>query len=103
MRIEVPWPDLASYPAYGLVRPRQDFDEVLARTTGATPESMVALQSDFVSVPAQRILARLRELGVPESTDGLALTFEIVGAVVSMRTTRLLSALAFPALSMARR
>ena len=32
MRIEVPWPDLASYPAYGLVRPRQDFDEVLART-----------------------------------------------------------------------
>jgi menaquinone-9 beta-reductase len=32
MRIEVPWPDLASFPSYGLVRPRQDFDEVLART-----------------------------------------------------------------------
>ncbi|HEX3907911.1 MAG TPA: geranylgeranyl reductase family protein [Mycobacteriales bacterium] len=32
MRIEMPWPDLASYPSYGLVRPRQDFDEVLART-----------------------------------------------------------------------
>ena len=32
MRIELPWPDLASYPSYGLVRPRQDFDEVLART-----------------------------------------------------------------------
>src|SRR5579875_993424 len=31
MRIELPWPDLASYPSYGLVRPRQDFDEVLAR------------------------------------------------------------------------
>ncbi len=31
MRIEIPWPDLASYPSYGLVRPRQDFDEVLAR------------------------------------------------------------------------
>jgi geranylgeranyl reductase family protein len=31
MRIEVPWPDLASFPAYGLVRPRQDFDEILAR------------------------------------------------------------------------
>jgi len=31
MRIEMPWPDLASYPSYGLVRPRQDFDEVLAR------------------------------------------------------------------------
>ena len=32
MRLEMPWPDLASYPSYGLVRPRQDFDEVLART-----------------------------------------------------------------------
>jgi geranylgeranyl reductase family protein len=31
MRIEVPWPDLASFPSYGLVRPRQDFDELLAR------------------------------------------------------------------------
>ena len=32
MRIEMPWPELASYPSYGLVRPRQDFDELLART-----------------------------------------------------------------------
>jgi len=32
MRIEIPWPDLQSFPSYGLVRPRQDFDEVLART-----------------------------------------------------------------------
>jgi geranylgeranyl reductase family protein len=32
MRIEVPWPDLSSFPSYGLVRPRQDFDEVLARS-----------------------------------------------------------------------
>jgi menaquinone-9 beta-reductase len=32
MRLEMPWPDLASFPSYGLVRPRQDFDEILART-----------------------------------------------------------------------
>jgi geranylgeranyl reductase family protein len=32
MRIEVPWPDLTSFPSYGLVRPRKDFDEILART-----------------------------------------------------------------------
>ncbi|MDQ1626792.1 MAG: menaquinone-9 beta-reductase [Actinomycetota bacterium] len=31
MRLELPWPDLASYPAYGLVRPRSDFDDLLAR------------------------------------------------------------------------
>jgi geranylgeranyl reductase family protein len=31
MRLEIPWPELASYPSYGLVRPRTDFDDVLAR------------------------------------------------------------------------
>jgi geranylgeranyl reductase family protein len=31
MRVELPWPDLATYPHYGLVRPRADFDEMLAR------------------------------------------------------------------------
>ena len=30
-RIELPWPDLASYPAYGMVRPRMQLDEMLAR------------------------------------------------------------------------
>src|SRR5919112_338348 len=30
MRLELPWPDLASYPDYGLVRPRLDFDDLLA-------------------------------------------------------------------------
>jgi menaquinone-9 beta-reductase len=29
--MELPWPELASFPPYGLVRPRQDFDEMLAR------------------------------------------------------------------------
>jgi menaquinone-9 beta-reductase len=29
--LEVDWPDLTGVPSYGLVRPRQDFDEVLAR------------------------------------------------------------------------
>ncbi len=35
MRLELPWPDLASYPDYGLVRPRLDFDELLARSAQA--------------------------------------------------------------------
>ncbi len=30
-RLELPWPDLASFPPYGLVRTRLDFDEILAR------------------------------------------------------------------------
>jgi menaquinone-9 beta-reductase len=30
-RVELPWPDLASFPPYGMVRTRMDFDEILAR------------------------------------------------------------------------
>jgi geranylgeranyl reductase family protein len=30
-RIELPWPDLATFPPYGLVRTRSDLDEILAR------------------------------------------------------------------------
>src|SRR5580693_5552676 len=30
-RLEMAWPELSSYPGYGLVRPRTDFDEILAR------------------------------------------------------------------------
>ncbi|PKV95269.1 penicillin acylase family protein [Amycolatopsis echigonensis] len=48
-------------------------DEALSQTTDATPESMVELQSDFLSVPARRIVARLRELPVPVGADGLDL------------------------------
>ncbi len=29
--IEVPWPELQSFPDFGLVRPRKDFDEAIAR------------------------------------------------------------------------
>jgi len=29
--VELPWPELASFPDHGLVRPRRDFDELLAR------------------------------------------------------------------------
>jgi geranylgeranyl reductase family protein len=30
MRLQLPWPELASFPDYGLVRPRLDFDATLA-------------------------------------------------------------------------
>ena len=31
IRLELPWPDLASFPPYGLVRTRKDFDDILAK------------------------------------------------------------------------
>ena len=30
-RLELPWPELSSYPPYGMVRNRMDLDEILAR------------------------------------------------------------------------
>ncbi|HSY00196.1 MAG TPA: geranylgeranyl reductase family protein, partial [Streptomyces sp.] len=38
LRVEIDWPDLASYPGFGLVRTREDFDHILVRraqTAGA--------------------------------------------------------------------
>jgi len=38
LRLQLPWPELSSFPDHGLVRPRLDFDETLARharTAGA--------------------------------------------------------------------
>src|SRR5450756_1942164 len=31
VRLELPWPDLASFPPYGLVRTKKDFDDILAK------------------------------------------------------------------------
>ncbi len=52
---------------------RQRIDEVLSGTSAATPQDAVALQNDVLSVPARRILARIRELPVPDGVDGLDL------------------------------
>jgi menaquinone-9 beta-reductase len=60
--LELPWPELASFPPYGVVRPRRDFDEVLARH-------------------AERAGARLHEL----STVAEAITDERTGAVLGVR------------------
>jgi geranylgeranyl reductase family protein len=59
--LELDWPSLSNYPPYGLVRPRKDFDEMLART-------------------AQRAGARLLE----ETNVSGAVTDERTGRVVGV-------------------
>ncbi|GAA5177470.1 geranylgeranyl reductase family protein [Rugosimonospora acidiphila] len=49
IRLELDWPDLASYPNYGLVRTRFDFDQMLA--TAATGAGATLLTSHNVSGP----------------------------------------------------
>jgi geranylgeranyl reductase family protein len=59
MRLELAWPDLASYPSYGLVRPRQDFDEVLARAAqkaGAQVHELTPVTAPLVEERTGRVI-----------------------------------------------
>src|ERR1700716_1023261 len=39
--LELDWPDLSSFPPYGVVRPRRDFDELLARNAQSSGARLV--------------------------------------------------------------
>ena len=52
---------------------RLRIEEVLSATSAATAAEMVELQSDAVSLPARRILARVATLPLPDDVDGLEL------------------------------
>ncbi len=41
LRLQMPWPELDSYPGYGLVRPRASLDEILARRAQAAGARLV--------------------------------------------------------------
>jgi geranylgeranyl reductase family protein len=41
MRLQLAWPQLSAFPDYGLVRPRKDFDEVLARRAATAGVKLV--------------------------------------------------------------
>ncbi|MGY1781947.1 penicillin acylase family protein [Geodermatophilus sp. SYSU D01036] len=57
---------------------RHRIDDVLGGTTAATVQDMVDLQGDYVSIPAQRILAAVRGLDLPDrdQVDGLDLLLD---------------------------
>ncbi|MQA84914.1 MAG: geranylgeranyl reductase family protein [Streptosporangiales bacterium] len=73
MRLQLPWPDLATYPDYGLVRTRYDFDEVLvhaAEGAGARLLQRTAVTGPVIDESAGRIE------GVTATTaDGGTVTF----------------------------
>ncbi|GAA4001203.1 MULTISPECIES: geranylgeranyl reductase family protein [Allokutzneria] len=57
--IELDWPDLATFPPYGVVRPRQDFDEMLARTAqhaGARLLEQTTVQSAITDERTGRVI-----------------------------------------------
>ncbi len=58
-RLELPWPDLADYPDYGLVRTRLDFDDILARNAqkaGARLYERTAVTGPILDDQSGRIL-----------------------------------------------
>jgi geranylgeranyl reductase family protein len=58
-RLELRWPELASFPDYGLVRPRLDFDDVLARAAvkaGARLQERTSVAAPVLDPRTGRIL-----------------------------------------------
>ena len=71
VRLELPWPDLASYPDYGLVRTRLDFDQILAEravAAGAKLRTNTAVTKPIVDERTQRITGVHARTGDGEAT-----------------------------------
>ena len=59
LSVELPWPELTSFPPYGLVRPRRDFDQMLAdhaRAAGARIEERVAVSGAVTDERTGRVV-----------------------------------------------
>ncbi|WP_435202419.1 geranylgeranyl reductase family protein [Janibacter sp. GS2] len=77
MRLQLDWPDVTSFPGYGMVRARADLDEILARhaaSSGATllegrnvSEPILADDGRIVGVVAKVVDERGRATGERES------------------------------------
>ncbi|MGB8649637.1 MAG: geranylgeranyl reductase family protein [Mycobacteriales bacterium] len=69
VKLELPWPELASYPNYGLVRPRLDFDDLLAQhaqKAGARLQTLTSVTGPLVE--NGRVVGVTAKVG-PEKTE----------------------------------
>jgi geranylgeranyl reductase family protein len=72
MRLELDWPELNSFPGYGLVRPRADFDEILARRAQAAGAKLL----EEVSVTGPVLDDRTGQItGVTAKAEGVTSTY----------------------------
>ena len=67
MRLELDWPELDAFPGYGLVRPRADFDETLARRAQAAGAKL--LEEVNVTGPVLNDSGHI--VGVTAKSDGV--------------------------------
>ena len=72
-RMELPWPELSSYPGFGLVRTRRDLDETLARRAqhaGAKLLEGVTVTGPVLDERTGRITGVLAQVREDESPQG---------------------------------
>ena len=78
-RLELPWPDLADYPPFGLVRTRTDFDEILVRhaqKSGARLRESTAVTGPLLDERTGRVVGvQARELDPDGRRTGADRTF----------------------------
>ena len=78
-RLELPWPELADYPSFGLVRTRTDFDEILVRQaqkSGATLRESTAVTGPLLDERTGRVIGvHARELDPDGRRTGAERTF----------------------------
>ena len=79
MRLQLDWPDVASFPPYGLVRTRQDFDDILARHAvkhGARLREGVNVNGAVRDERTGAIIGvQAKEMGDDERPTGRTLTY----------------------------
>ncbi|MGV9888012.1 geranylgeranyl reductase family protein [Streptomyces sp. NPDC003395] len=69
--VEMPWPTVASYPSFGLVRTREDFDQLLARHAVAAGARL--LEGTKVTAPVLDATGRVT--GVVAERGGVSRTY----------------------------
>lgn len=70
LRLELDWPDLASFPSYGLVRPRMDLDDMLAQravAAGAELRTGVTVTGPVLDDVTGRVIGVTAEFGPEKS------------------------------------
>ena len=78
MRLQLDWPDNASFPPYGLVRTRQDFDDILARhavTQGAHLREGVNVVAPVRGSNGHIIGVEAKEMGENGRATGATLSY----------------------------
>ncbi|MBO1755100.1 geranylgeranyl reductase family protein [Allobranchiibius sp. CTAmp26] len=78
MRLQLDWPDNASFPPYGLVRTRQDFDDILARHAvkqGAQLRQGVNVVAPVRGSNGHIVGVEAKEMGVDGRATGATMSY----------------------------